>query len=346
MTVATPVTAKEFCDRLGVALPAGTEPGRVIEGVTTLDAAGPGHASFFARPKLRPAARKSNAALILTTEAMDFDDPRAVRSPNVMATLIAALRIFHPVPVSNGRIDATARIAETVQIGDNVQIGPYTIIEDGAEIGGNTIVGPLCVIGPGSKVGSNALLHPRVTIAHQCTVGNRVELHSGVVIGADGFRYEPTERGATKVPQVGTVVIEDDVEVGANTTIDRASFDATRIGARTKIDNLVHIGHNVDVGTDCIIVGQVGISGSVKVGRGVMIGGQAGFKDNIEIGDGAMIAARAGVSRNIPPGMQAAGAPAIDAKTFFKAAAIFNRLPEIYPQIRPYLTAIDESEEL
>src|SRR5690606_30541371 len=203
-------------------------------------------------------------------------------------------------------------------------------------------IGAHAIIGDDTVIGSHAILHPRVTIADRCVVGDRVILHSGVVIGSDGFRYEVIDRMPTKIPQVGIVVIDEDVEIGANTTIDRASFSQTRIGARTKIDNLVQIGHNCEIGSDCLIVAQVGIAGSVKIGRGVLLAGQVGVGDNLTIGDGARLGARSGVHRNVPAGVDLAGAPAMDSRLFFRVASVMKRMPDLYERLKPILREYEE----
>jgi UDP-3-O-[3-hydroxymyristoyl] glucosamine N-acyltransferase len=193
-------------------------------------------------------------------------------------------------------------------------------------------------------IGEGCILYDRITLAAGTVLGRRVMIHSGAVIGADGFKYEVGARGLLKIPQVGHVVVEDDVEIGANATIDRASFSVTRIGARTKLDNMVHIAHNCDVGSDCLIAAQTGIAGSTRIGRGVLMGGQVGIADNASVGDGCKIAAKAGIRGEIPAGAEVSGAPAIDAKRFNRVWAISTRLPEIYMKVRPLLKGLDGDE--
>jgi UDP-3-O-[3-hydroxymyristoyl] glucosamine N-acyltransferase len=344
MTDAIPsLNTVSLCELLGVERPDGLADAD-LTGITTLEAAGPGEASFVSRPKFRDAAIESKAGVILVAAEMDFDDPRGLPVPGVPAAVMKVLQHFHPVPEPRTDIHATAVIGEGAEIGENVQIGPYCVIGAGATVGEGSILGSHCILEDGASAGPNCLLHPRVTIGARCIVGARAVIHSGVVIGADGFRFEMIEGRPTKMPQVGIVRIGDDVEIGANTAIDRASFTETTIGDRTKIDNLVQIGHNCEIGSDCILVGQSGMGGSTKLGRGVVMGGQAGINDNVNVGDGVRIAGQSGLGKNAPPLSAWAGSPAIEAKTYLRAAGVFQRLPKIYAQMRPFLEEMEGGE--
>lgn len=220
------------------------------------------------------------------------------------------------------------------RIGRDVAIGPFSVIEEDASIGDRTCIFPQVYVGKGVQIGSDCILYPQVVVREYCILGNRVILHSGVVVGADGFGYEWTGRNYEKIPQVGTVVIEDDVEIGANTTVDRATLGCTRIGQGTKIDNLVMIAHNVRVGQNVIIVAQSGIAGSSDIGNGVIMGGQAGVADHCRVGEGARIAARAGVTAEVRPGEMVSGFPAQEHRRELRERALVRKLPEMWRRLR------------
>ncbi|MDX1971904.1 MAG: UDP-3-O-(3-hydroxymyristoyl)glucosamine N-acyltransferase, partial [Candidatus Sumerlaeia bacterium] len=216
---------------------------------------------------------------------------------------------------------------------------------EGVTVGDQSRIEAHCVIGDYVQVGSNCLLYPNVTIYQDCRIGDRVILHSGAVIGADGFKYEFLNGRLTKIPQVGNVVLEAEVEVGANSTIDRAGFSETRIGSRTKIDNLVHIAHNCIIGSDCIIVGQTGIAGSTTLGRGVIVAGQVGIGDHTTIGDGAKIGAKAGLKGNFPAGAELLGSPAVPVDEFMKIYTASRRLPKMLQRLQPLLDQLEAEEK-
>lgn len=318
--------------------------GELLVDINTLEAAGPTHVAFAARAKFRAQATASRAGVILVPPDFDGNDPRLLRVADVWAAVLRLIEYFHPEAASRDHIHPTAIVDPTAIVGELVEIGPYSVIGAGVRIGSQVRIGSHAAIGAGSVIGDGCVLHDRVTLYRGVEVGRRVILHSGVVLGADGFKYEVINRRLTKMPQVGTVVIEDDVEIGANTTIDRASFSATRIGARTKIDNLVQIGHNVEVGTDTIIVAQVSIGGSTKIGRGVIIAGQAAIADNLVIGDGVRLAGQSALHTDVPAGATLAGTPAMDAKLWFKTAALIKRLPGLFDRVKPLLEEYDRRQ--
>lgn len=319
----------------GVLAPAA--PAVALTDITTLDVAGPDQIAFVARAKFRAQAIASRAGLLIVPNDFEGDDPRLVRVPEVWAAVLRLLEYFHPEPAPAGIIHPTAIIGAGCTIGELVDIGPYSVIGNNVRIGARTRIGSHAAIADNVVIGESGLLHDRVTLARDVVIGRRVILHSGCVLGADGFKYEVIGRRLTKMPQVGTVILDDDVEVGANTAIDRASFSATRIGARTKIDNLVQVGHNVEIGSDSIIVAQVSIGGSTKIGRGVIIAGQAAIADNLVIGDGARLAGQSAVHTDIPAGRDIAGTPGMDAKLFFKTSALIKRLPQLFDRVKPLL---------
>lgn len=329
----TPILLSELFRRLALPFPEHCED-REITGITTLELAGPTEATFVIRRKFVALALESQAGVILVPPSLPLRNERAVTVSEVWAAVLLLLEHFYPPRPAESFIHPTAIVPPTVTLGQEVSIGPYCVLEDHVEVGDRTRIGALACLGRDVRIGADCVLHDRVTLAVDTWVGDRVILHSGVVIGADGFKYEVIGRRLQKVPQVGNVVIEDDVEIGANSTVDRASFTTTRIGARTKIDNMSHVGHNVEVGSDCLIVAQVGIGGSAKIGRGVIIGGHAGIADNSEVGDGATIAAMSGIHGRVAPRAVLAGAPAMDANIWRKLAAINRKMPELWPRLR------------
>lgn len=227
-------------------------------------------------------------------------------------------------------VHPTAVIHGTAKLGKYCHVGPHAVIEKDAVIGDFSIIAAHCYIGEHVVVGSNCHFYPRVTVREECVIGSRVMIHPGAVIGADGFAYVFVNGRHEKIPQLGIVVIEDDVEIGAGTTIDRAMLDETRIGAGTKIDNLVQIGHNVRIGRACIIVAQAGIAGSSVLEDGVVIGGQVGLADHVRLGKGSMVAAQSGIMADLAPGQVVFGSPARPRLEAMKILAIMGKLPEMY----------------
>ena len=236
-------------------------------------------------------------------------------------------------------------IGEGVLLGAGCSIQPCAVVENGATIGANSVIGAHAYVGHEATIGADCLLHPRVTISARCKIGDRVILHSGVVIGSDGFGFELSEGRHVKVPQTGIVQLDDDVEVGANTTIDRARFGRTWIGAGTKIDNLVQIGHNVVTGKHCILVSQTGISGSTRLGDYVTLGGQAAAVGHIEIGDRVMVGARGGVSKSVEPGKVLWGSPvAMPIREAKEQLALLRRLPKLFQRVKRLETGMPDTE--
>jgi UDP-3-O-[3-hydroxymyristoyl] glucosamine N-acyltransferase len=254
-----------------------------------------------------------------------------------MLAVIRIIEHFHPTRPARVGIHPTAVVDATATIGEGTEIGPKVVIEAGARVGARTRIEAGCFIGEGVEIGEDCWLSPNVTVLTGSHLGRRVRVYPGAVIGADGFRFEVLGGRLRKIPQVGRVVIEDDVEIGANATIDRAFLTETRIGARTKMDNAVHIAHNVEVGSDCILVAQVAIAGSTKVGRGVQVGGAAVMKDHITVGDGARIGGRAGVQSNLPPRAQVMGTPALDVKDYARFMHFYKNFGEYWDRLRAML---------
>jgi UDP-3-O-[3-hydroxymyristoyl] glucosamine N-acyltransferase len=304
-----------------------------------LDEASAEQISFFHNAKYIGSLEKTNAGAVLVPEKTgDLKLPAGktlikVKNPQwAFAQVLGMLeraRIKHPRGVS-----PQAAIDPSAKIGAGVAVGAFAVIESGASIGDGTIVYAGCFIGANSKVGKNSILYPNVVLREEVTVGDRAIIHAGAVLGADGYGFATIEGKHQKIPQIGRVVVEDDVEIGANVTVDRATTGETRIGAGTKIDNLVHIAHNVRIGRDCLIVAQVGISGSTTVGDRVTLAGQVGVVGHVHIGDGAIITAQTGIMNDVAPGAVLFGTPARPHREAMKLLAIFGKLPEIYSAVK------------
>jgi UDP-3-O-[3-hydroxymyristoyl] glucosamine N-acyltransferase len=242
-------------------------------------------------------------------------------------------------------VHPNAVIGKNVSLGKDVAIGPYAVVADNVSIGEKTVIYSGCYIGHHTKIGSETLIYPNVSIRERTTIGSRVIIHSGTVVGSDGFGFATIKGMHHKIPQIGTVVIEDEVEIGANVTIDRARFDKTFIGKGTKIDNLVQIAHNVAIGENSIVVAQAGISGSTVIGKGVTLAGQAGLVGHITVGDGAIVAAQAGVTKSIPPNTLVSGYPAKPHDVARKVNACLQNLPKLYESVNELKKKIKELEE-
>lgn len=325
----------EIATALGAELEGGSDP--EITGIAPLDRAGPTELSFVAQARYLTYLDATRAAAVLVAaplaERTRRDLPRIV-VPDVHRALTVLLPRLYPPVVLPADVHETVVLGAGVQLGEGVRIEPYAVIGAGTRVAAGCRIGAHCVVGAGCALAEEVVLHPQVTLYPGVSVGARSILHSGVRIGVDGFGYAYGEGGHQKIPQVGRCVIGADVEIGANTTIDRGSVGATEIGDGVKIDNLVHIGHNVRIGEHSVIVAQVGIAGSTTVGRGVTLAGQVGIPGHLKIGDGATVAAQAGVFGDVPPGAVYSGYPARPHKESLKAQAALFRLPELVRRIR------------
>lgn len=306
-----------------------------ITGVASLAEATPSELSFFYHPRYLNALRQTHAAAVIVPADFSEEIGSAVIRAQDPAKAFEQIALrFAPKPITFAPgIHPSAVIAATAKIGARVSVQPHVVIEAGAQIGDDTIIGAGCYIGHEVVIGAKCFLYPRVTIRERCQLGARVILHSGVVIGADGFGFEMTASGQQKVPQFGIVQLDDDVEVGANSTIDRARFGRTWVQKSAKIDNHVQIAHNVIIGENTVIAAQSAIAGSTRLGSRVMVGGQAGFAGHLEIGDGTMIGAQAGVGKNIHGGVWS-DSPAVPLRESRKAKAWNNRIGEMLQRLK------------
>ena len=298
-----------------------------------------GQLTFLANPKYEEFLYTTQASVIIINDS--FTPRQAVnatliRVPDAytaFATLLAKYQEIMQQQLTG--IQQPSYIATTATYGQNVFIGAFTYIGENVKLGNNTKVYPSSFIGDNVTIGENCIIHPGVKIYHDCVVGNYVNIHAGAVIGSDGFGFAPQPDGSfKKVPQLGNVVIEDHVEIGANATIDRATISSTLIKSGAKLDNLIQIAHNVEVGNSTVIAAQAGVSGSTKIGNGVMIGGQAGIVGHITIGDGAKINAQSGVSKSLEAGKAVTGSPAYDYTAALRSQAVTRKLPELEKRVK------------
>ena len=332
MTSKEGFTLAELATALGATLEG--DPRRVVTGVAPLDSAGPDHVSFLTDPRYGDAAKASRAgAFVAGANAVGLPAPvLRVRAPQ--QALVDLLNLFHPPAAIVPGIHRTAVVAADAQIDPTASIGAHTVIEAGARIGARVRVGPLVYIGAGVEIGEDSSLGPHVALLDGVRLRRRVVVHPGAVLGGDGFGFAFDGAQHRKIPQTGGVLIEDDVEVGANTTIDRATFGDTIVRRGTKIDNLVQLGHNVEIGEHSILVAQVGVSGSSRLGRGVVLAGQVGVADHVTIGDGALVGAQGGVPSSLPAGGKYLGTPARPMLEAKRIMAAETRLPELLRRVR------------
>lgn len=317
----------------------------VVRGVSGIEEASAGDLTFLANPKYRNCLDKTSAAAIITSRDIDKASVPIIRTDNPSLAFVKAVSFIVPVDIVHPKgIHPSAVLGKNVKLGKDISIGAHTVIEDNVSLGDKSIIYPNCFIGNNTRIGSEVLFYSNVSIRENITIGNRVIIHCGTVIGSDGFGYVTVEGKHHKIPQVGTVVLEDDVEIGANAAIDRARFDKTVIGRGTKLDNLVHIAHNVIIGENCLIVGQVGIAGSTKVGNNVIMAGQVGVVGHVEIGDNVIVMAQSGVSKSIPAGSVIWGYPAKPAGIAKRVNASVQNLPRLYASVSELKKKIVELE--
>jgi UDP-3-O-[3-hydroxymyristoyl] glucosamine N-acyltransferase len=301
-----------------------------ITGVAGIEEAGPGQLTFVANPKYASLARKTKASAVIVAEDFPAIATGMLRSQNPYLTFARAIALFHPAPQYAPGIHPTAVIHPSATIGEGAHIGPYVVINENVEIGKNAVLLAHVAVYPGVKIGDNFMAHAHAVIREYCCLGNDVLLQNGVIIGADGFGFAKDDFGRWhKIPQPMPVVIEDDVEIQANSCIDRASVGETHIARGTKIDNLVQVGHGSHIGEHSLLASQVGLAGSTHIGNHVILTGQVGVVGHCTIGDGAIVTPQSGVAGDIAPGAIVSGAPAIDHKLWLKVSALLSRLPEI-----------------
>ncbi len=308
----------------------------VITGVARIEEAGTGEITFLANPKYTRFLHGTKAsAVIVPLELTERVDVPVIRSSNPYFAFMKLVSIFFPPkPLIEKGIHTTAVIGDRTELGVDLSIGAYAVVGKHCLIGDRTVIMPGVVVGDGVVIGKDCVLHANVCLREGVVLGDRVVLHNGTVVGSDGFGFAPEGGTYHKIPQVGKVVIEDDVEIGANTTVDRATLGETRILRGAKLDNLIQIAHNCTVGENTVIAAQTGLSGSTHIGKGVRIGGQVGFAGHMQIGDFAAIGAQAGVSRSVPPRVMVSGSPARPHRDELRMEAAMHKLPDLLKEIK------------
>ncbi|RYF93372.1 MAG: UDP-3-O-(3-hydroxymyristoyl)glucosamine N-acyltransferase [Chitinophagaceae bacterium] len=303
--------------------------------------------TFLANPKYEDFLYTTKASVVILNENYELRQP-------INATLIRVTDAYSAFAILLGKyqeimqqqltgVQEPVYIAKTATYGQNVFIGAFAYLGENVKIGDNSKIYPNAYIGDNVTIGNHTVIHPGVKIYHDCVVGNNVTIHGGTIIGSDGFGFAPQADGSfTKVPQIGNVKIEDHVEIGANATIDRATIGSTLIKRGAKLDNLIQIAHNVEIGNSSVIAAQAGISGSTKIGNGVMIGGQAGIVGHIQLGDGSKVNAQSGVSKSLEPGKAVTGSPAYDYTAALRSQAVNRRLPELEKRVKDLETLIKQ----
>jgi UDP-3-O-[3-hydroxymyristoyl] glucosamine N-acyltransferase len=310
-------------------------PDLEITGLNGIEQAGPGELTFVSNPKYSAAARTTRASAVIVSEDFPAISATMLRAKDPYLTFARALELFHPPLRYVAGVHITAVVDASAKIGAGAHIGPYVVISADVKIGANAVLLAHVVIYRGAKIGDNFFAHAHSVVRENCRIGNNVLLQNGVVIGADGFGFAKTAEGRWhKIPQPAPVVIEDDVEVQANSCIDRASVGETHIGRGVKIDNLAQVGHGSYVGEDSLICAQVGLAGSTEIGNRVILTGQVGVVGHCKVGDNAIVTPQSGVANDIPAGAIVSGAPAVDHRAWLKYSAILPRLPEIARAVR------------
>ncbi len=325
-------------------------PEATVGGFGKIEEAQAGQLAFLANPKYEEYLYTTQASVVIVNESLELKQPvqaTLIRVPDAYSAFAALLSQYEAMQQQalSGRQEPSY-VHETAAVGNNVFIGAFAYIGRNVKIGNNVKIHPQVYVGDDVTIADNSVLHAGVKVYHRCAIGRNVIVHAGTVIGSDGFGFAPQPDGTyKKVPQMGNVVLEDDVEVGSNTTIDRATIGSTIIRAGAKIDNLVQIAHNVEVGPHTVIAAQTGISGSTKLGQGVMIGGQVGIVGHIKIGDGARINAQSGVSKSIEPGKAVTGSPAFDYTAALRSQAAARRLPELEKKVKELEALLNQLRE-
>ncbi|MBI5379971.1 MAG: UDP-3-O-(3-hydroxymyristoyl)glucosamine N-acyltransferase [Nitrospirae bacterium] len=327
----------------------------VIIGVTGIREAGPGQITFFSNPRYASALLETRASAVIIGKAVKLPErppaggrgaPAFLRVENPYYAYSQIARFFFSRPHVPSGISEWAVIGRGVRMGRDVSVHPFVVVGEGAEIGDRVTLSVGVYVGEGSVIGEESVLYPHVTVREGVRIGRRVIIHSGAVIGSDGFGYATQGGKHHKIPQVGGVVIEDDVEIGAGVMIDRAALGQTRIGRGTKIDNLVQVAHNVVIGDDCLVVAQAGIAGSAQIGSQVTLAGQAGVAGHLRIGDRATVSGQAGVTKDVRPGETVSGFPAIPHREWLKVQANLYRLPAIRGALTEIEARVRRLEEL
>jgi UDP-3-O-[3-hydroxymyristoyl] glucosamine N-acyltransferase len=336
-------TAKQIADFIGGKVEGNEQA--TVHTFAKIEEGTEGAISFLSNPKYTHFIYDTKSTIVLINEDVELEKPVSttlIRVKNAYECVAKLLQMYEASKPKKQGIDSLAFISPSAKVGENVYIGAFAYIGDGAVVGDGCQIYPHATIGDGVQLSSNCLIYPNVTIYQGCRLGNNVTIHAGSVIGADGFGFAPNTEGYDKIPQIGIVIIEDNVEIGANTCVDRSTMGATILHKGVKLDNLIQIAHNCEIGENTVMSAQVGLAGSTKVGQWCMFGGQVGLAGHITIGDKVFLGAQSGVPGNIKSNNTLIGTPPMEPKAYFKSQAIFRRLPEMYKQINELQKEIEE----
>ena len=305
--------------------------------------------SFLSNPKYTHYIYDTKSSVVLINDDVELEKPVSttlIRVKNAYECMAKLLQAYESMKPKKTGIHPTAYISESASVGKDVFVGAFACIGDDSVIGDGTQIYPHTVIGDGVTIGEQTTIYPNVTIYQGCKIGNNVTIHAGAVIGADGFGFSPNQEGYDKIPQIGILIIEDNVEIGANTCIDRSTMGQTVIHKGVKLDNLIQVAHNCEIGENTVMSAQAGLAGTTKIGAWCMVGGQAGFSGHIHVADRTFVGAQCGVIKNTKGGGESLiGSPAMDPKMFFKAKAIYSKLPDMYRQIAQLQREIEELKQ-
>lgn len=321
------------------------DPSVVVTSFSKIEDGKPGTLTFLANPKYTHYIYTTKASVVLVNNDFIAEKPieaTLIRTANAYAGLAILLDMVEKMKPQKTGIEPMSYVSDKATLGNNVYIGSFTYVADKANIADDVKIYPQSYIGDNVTIGKNTIIYPGVKIYEGCIIGENCIIHAGAVIGSDGFGFAPENGVYKKIPQMGIVIVEDDVEIGANTTLDRAVMDATIVRKGVKLDNLIQVAHNVEIGENTVMAAQVGISGSTKVGKNCMFGGQVGLGGHITVGDNANIGAQSGIISNVKPDAKIIGAPAIPVKDFFRSSVIFPKLPDIYKQLSQLQKEVEE----
>ena len=337
-------TAKQIAELIGGSIQ-GNE-NATVNSFAKIEEGKEGAISFLSNPKYTHYLYETKSSVVLINNDLELEhdvEATLIRVPNAYEAVAKLLQFYESIKPKKTGIDPLAFVSPKATIGKDVYIGAFACIGDGTVIGDGCQIYPHVVVGEGVKVGNNTTLYPNVTVYQGCQIGNNVTIHAGSVIGADGFGFAPNTDGYDKIPQIGIVIIEDNVEIGANTCVDRSTMGQTVIHKGVKLDNLIQVAHNCEIGENTVMSAQAGLAGSTKIGSWCMVGGQAGFAGHIHVADKTFVGAQCGVISNTKGnGEQLIGSPAMDPKVFFKASAVMKKLPDMYRELAQLKKEIEE----
>ena len=338
------LTVRELAERLGCRYEGDADA--LVRGVASLENARPGDLVFLGQPKYRQLLEETKASAAIVPPEESFRGIPVLIADNPHLAFVRAVELFFEPYRPEPGIHPTALVSGSAEIAAGVSVGAYSVIGDGVRVGEGTVIFPLVCVYPDASIGERTVIHSHVSIREGVRIGSRVIIHNGAVIGADGFGYIRLADGAyKKIPQKGIVVIEDDVEVGANAAIDRAALGETVIRKGAKIDNLVQVAHNVEVGENAVLAGQTGLAGSVRIGRGALLGGQVGVADHVRIGDNAIAAAKSGITKDVPAGAFVSGSPHLDVRDWRKVWVLLPQLYDFIKDLKKMKSRVEELEK-